>query len=132
MSRDLTDRTHSYFYKLPPCPDWDPESAESWLTDLAARGLHLSPQGVFGPWFLFGEGAGAAVRYRLEAVGRVRAFSDGENLFPRHKRSPDKHTWPLSLLFQQRTRSLGRSPRSMVRALFTAWRRRSSMASAEA
>lgn len=82
MSRDLTDRKNSaeprYFYKLPPCPDWDPESAESWLTDLAARGLHLSPQGVFGPWFIFEEGAGAAVRYRLEAVGRVRAFSDGE------------------------------------------------------
>ncbi|MBQ8648350.1 MAG: DUF2812 domain-containing protein [Oscillospiraceae bacterium] len=78
MSDRLTDRAEPrYRYKLPPCPDWDPESAESWLTDQAARGLHLSPQGVFGPWFVFEEGAPALVRYRLEPVGRVKPFSDG-------------------------------------------------------
>lgn len=54
--------------RLPPCPDYDVEGTESWLTDLAAQGLHLSGEGFFLGVGLFDRGEPAAVRYRLEAA----------------------------------------------------------------
>ena len=36
-----------YVYRPLPCPDYDVEGMESWLTDMAAEGLVLSPDGFF-------------------------------------------------------------------------------------
>ena len=37
-----------YRYRIPPCPAYDIPGMESWLEDLAAKGLHLSKDGFFG------------------------------------------------------------------------------------
>lgn len=55
-------------FRLPPCPDYDIEGTESWLTDLAAEGLHLAKDGFFLGIGCFEKGEPAAVRYRLEAA----------------------------------------------------------------
>ena len=44
-----------------PCPDYDVEGMESWLTDMEARGLRLSREGFF---------AGVAICRRLARAGR--------------------------------------------------------------
>ena len=36
-----------YVLRLPPCPDYDVESTECWLTDLAREGLLLKKDGLF-------------------------------------------------------------------------------------
>ena len=35
-----------YVLRLPPCPDYDVEGTECWLTDLAREGLLLKKDGL--------------------------------------------------------------------------------------
>lgn len=53
-------------YRIPPCPAYDIPAMESWLEDMAARGLHLSYDGFFLGTAAFEEGPKKRVRYRLE------------------------------------------------------------------
>ena len=55
-----------YRYRLPPCPAYDIPAMESWLEDLAAKGLHLSNDGFFGPLVTFEEGPPRREKFRLE------------------------------------------------------------------
>lgn len=55
-----------YRYRIPPCPAYDIPAMESWLEDMAARGLHLIPDGFFGLFATFEEGAPKRERFRLE------------------------------------------------------------------
>ncbi len=55
-------------YRRPPCPAYDVEALESWLTDLAAEGLFLSEGGFFCGFGFFDRAAPRQVRYRLEAA----------------------------------------------------------------
>ena len=55
-----------YRYRIPPCPAYDIPAMESWLEDMAARGLHLIPDGFFGLCATFEEGAPKRERFRLE------------------------------------------------------------------
>lgn len=55
-----------YRYRLPPCPAYDIPAMESWLEDLAAKGLHLSSDGFFGPLVTFEEGPPRREKFRLE------------------------------------------------------------------
>lgn len=55
-----------YRYRLPPCPAYDIPAMESWLEDLAAKGLHLSRDGFFGPLVTFEEGPPRREKFRLE------------------------------------------------------------------
>ena len=50
-------------YLLPPCPNYDVEALESWLTELASEGLFLRDIKV--GFFVFEKTAPQAVRYRL-------------------------------------------------------------------
>lgn len=52
--------------RIPPCPAYDIPAMESWLEDMAAKGLHLSKDGFFGPTVSFEEGPPKKVRFRLE------------------------------------------------------------------
>ena len=45
-----------YRNHIPPCPAYDLPAMESWLEDMAAKGLHLSKDGFFGPTVSFEEG----------------------------------------------------------------------------
>ena len=54
--------------RLPPCPPYDVEGTESWLSDMAAQGWMLERDGVFFGVASFGKKGPAAIRYRLEAA----------------------------------------------------------------
>ena len=67
-----------------PCPDYDVPAMESWLEDQARRGLFLSKEDNFFLGFAcFEPGTPKAVRYRLDAMPKERAFSD----FPENKQA---------------------------------------------
>ena len=55
-----------YRSRIPPCPAYDIPAMESWLEDMAAKGLHLSKDGFFGPTVSFEEGPPRKERFRLE------------------------------------------------------------------
>ena len=57
-------------YRIPPCPAYDIPGMESWLEDMAARGLHLEKDGFFGLLASFTEGPPKKERFRLEATDR--------------------------------------------------------------
>ncbi len=59
-----------YRYRIPPCPAYDIPAMESWLEDMAARGLHLSKDGFFGFFTTFEEGPPKKERFRLEPTDR--------------------------------------------------------------
>ncbi len=54
-------------YRLAPCPAYDVEGTESWLTDMAREGLILAEDGIFAGIAVFKQGAPQHVKYRLEA-----------------------------------------------------------------
>ena len=56
--------------RIPPCPAYDIPAMESWLEDMAAKGLHLTKDGFFGPTVSFEEGPPKKVRFRLEPTDR--------------------------------------------------------------
>ena len=59
-----------YRYRIPPCPAYDIPGMESWLEDLASKGLHLSKDGFFGLLTSFEEGPPKKERFRLEPTDR--------------------------------------------------------------
>lgn len=55
-------------YKLPPCPAYDIEGMESWLTDMAQQGFMLAKDGFFAGIAAFERTKPQNVRYRLDAA----------------------------------------------------------------
>lgn len=55
-------------YRIPPCPDYDVESMESWLTDMAADGYVLVEDGIFAGVATFEKTQPQKLKYRLEAA----------------------------------------------------------------
>lgn len=53
-------------YRYPPCPDYDVEAMESWLSDMAAKGLVLTRDGFFFGFGNFEKTEPKTMRYRLE------------------------------------------------------------------
>ena len=53
--------------RLPPCPPYDLEGTESWLSEMAARGWRLEPDDFFFGLAAFSRTEPKPVRYRLEA-----------------------------------------------------------------
>lgn len=53
-------------HRLTPCPSYDVERLESWLTDMASEGWHLMKESEFLGFFTFEEGSPRSIRYRLE------------------------------------------------------------------
>lgn len=52
-------------YRLPPCPKYDMEGMESWLSDLASQGLILEQDGYLAGIFTFVRTRPQRLRYRL-------------------------------------------------------------------
>ena len=63
-------------WRLPPCPSYDVEGMESWLTDMETRGLRLSRDGFFAGFAIFEKGQPSAARYRLQPAERGRWVLD--------------------------------------------------------
>lgn len=59
-----------YRCRIPPCPSYDIPSMESWLEDMAAKGLLLSKEGFWGLLTTFEEGPPKQERFRLEPTDR--------------------------------------------------------------
>lgn len=55
-------------YRIPPCHSFDIAAMESWLEDMAAKGLILAKDSFFGGVATFEVGAPQKIRYRLEAT----------------------------------------------------------------
>ena len=60
-------------YRLPPCPAFDIPGTESWLQDMAAKGLHLAYDGIFLGLAHFEEGPPKRLRFRLEATATEKS-----------------------------------------------------------
>ena len=61
-------------YRLPPCPSYDVEGTEAWLTELAREGLMLEPGGFFAGFAGFRRTQPQTVKYRLEAAQKSTSF----------------------------------------------------------
>lgn len=57
-----------YAYRIPPCSKYDIAGMESWLEDLAAKGLFLDRDGLFLGFASFVRREPARLRFRLEAT----------------------------------------------------------------
>lgn len=55
------------YYRLTPCPAYDVEGMESWLSDLAEEGLFLTQDGFFCGFGFFEKDTPERVKYRLQA-----------------------------------------------------------------
>lgn len=55
-----------YIRRLPPCPNYDVERLESWLSDIAKEGLILAESSSILGFLPFTKGAPQNIRYRLE------------------------------------------------------------------
>ena len=66
-----------HVYRLPPCPAYDIEGMESWLSDMAANGLLLSADGFFAGFAIFEKSEPRAVRYRLAPSRPVANCKEG-------------------------------------------------------
>ena len=67
-----------YRYRIPPCAPYDIPAMESWLEDMAAKGLHLTRDGFFGGFATFEEGPPAKIRFRLEATATQKGLFSNE------------------------------------------------------
>ncbi len=67
---EMAEENIRYVYRPVPCPAYDVEGTESWLSDLAAEGLVLSSDGFFLGFGIFVRGEPTQIRYRLEAAER--------------------------------------------------------------
>lgn len=74
----MAETNEKQCYRLPPCPDYDIEGTESWLSDMAASGLHLSRDGFFAGFAIFNKETPRAMRYRLDAAPKKAGlFAEG-------------------------------------------------------
>lgn len=67
-----------YRHRIPPCAPYDIPAMESWLEDMAAKGLHLSEDGFFMGVAAFEEGPPRNERFRLEATATNGGLLSGE------------------------------------------------------
>lgn len=57
-----------FHYRIPPCPYYDMEGIECWLSELAEKGLFLDPQGYVFGMFQFQKDMPRKTKYRLEPI----------------------------------------------------------------
>ena len=62
--------------RLAPCPGYDVEKIESWLSDMAKEGWILEKDGEIFGWLAFVRDAAQTVRYRLEPKAQGVGFGD--------------------------------------------------------
>lgn len=67
-----------YRCRIPPCPAYDIPGMESWLEDMAAKGLHLAPDGFFGALVTFEEGPPQKEKFRLEPTATKKGLLSDE------------------------------------------------------
>lgn len=63
-----TQKSERRVYRLPPCPAYDVEGMEGWLSEMAQNGLFLAKDGFFAGVASFERGEPRPAKYRLEAA----------------------------------------------------------------
>jgi hypothetical protein len=64
--------------KMPPCPSYDIEGMESWLSDMAEKGMLLCKDGFFAGFAAFEKSEPCSMKYRLEAAPKnTSMWSEG-------------------------------------------------------
>ena len=84
-----------HVYRIPPCPTYDVEGMESWLTDMAAQGLFLCQDGFFAGFAAFERGEPRPMRYRLEPSPKAVSLwsDDGGQPDPEAKALGEHYGW---------------------------------------
>ncbi len=89
------DVKNRHIYRLPPCPAYDVEGMESWLSDMAQQGWFLAKEGFFAGIATFDEGEPRRVKYRLEAAQKNTSMwsDDGGEPDPDQIELSKKYSW---------------------------------------
>ena len=82
-------------YRLSPCPSYDVEGMESWLTDMAKDGLVLDKDGFFAGVATFKQSNPQYLKYRLEAAQKSTSMwaDDGGEPDREAVELSDKYGW---------------------------------------
>lgn len=93
----MTDRKtkRRQIYRLPPCPAYDVEAMESWLSEQAEQGLFLIHDGFFAGVAAFAPGEPRPAKYRLEAAQKSTSMwaEDGGEPDPQQVALSEKYAW---------------------------------------
>ena len=84
-----------HVYRLAPCPAYDVEGMEGWLSDMSREGLFLVKDGFFGGFATFEYDEPREVKYRLEAAQKstsMWAENEGEP-DPEQVELSKKYSW---------------------------------------
>jgi len=78
----MTEKKVRHVYKLCPCDRCDVEGIQSWLEDMAAKGLFLTEDGAFCGVFAFERKSPGKVSYRLDVAQKrkPRFMDSGDEL----------------------------------------------------
>lgn len=80
-------------YRLPPCPPYDVEGTESWLSDMAQEGWLLSEDGIFCGVATFEKAAPTNMKYRLTAA------KNGTSMWGENNGDPDSEEIEHSAMY---------------------------------
>ena len=122
-------------YRLPPCPAYDVEGMESWLCDMAQKGLFLIKDGFFAGVAAFEHGVPCKVRYRLEAAQKSTSMwaEDGGEPDQEQVDLGKKYSWDyvakrgdfyIYRTFESGTRELNTDPEVQALAINAVKKRR--------
>lgn len=70
----MSDENIRYAYRLCPCFDHDVEGIQTWLEDMAAKGLVLEADGAFLGFFTFRKTTPRKQEYRLAPIQEKKGF----------------------------------------------------------
>lgn len=76
-----TEKKRKIIHRYPPCPSYDVEGIQSWLTDMAKDGYLLEKDGMWCGFMSFEKTAPQFVRYSLQASKKSDPFTDNDR-FP--------------------------------------------------
>lgn len=93
MKSEHNKKRHTH--RLPPCPAYDVEGMESWLSDMAHKGLFLAKDGFFAGVATFEYGSARNVKYRLEAAQKSTSMwsEDGGEPDPEQVELSERYSW---------------------------------------
>lgn len=82
-------------HRLPPCPAYDVEGMESWLSDQAAKGWFLTKDGFFAGVATLEQGTPRPAKYRLEAAQKSTSLwaEDGGDPDPEQIELSERYSW---------------------------------------
>ena len=91
----MSQENGRHTYRLPPCPAYDVEGMERWLSGLAQEGLFLARDGFFCGLATFERGEPRFAKYRLEAAQKSTSMwaEDGGEPDPEQVELSQRYAW---------------------------------------